>query len=197
MKELNEIIAENLIELRKQAGLTQQQLAKELNYSDKTVSKWELGYAIPSVDVLIDLAKFYGVSLDYIVNENEVKAEIEGKKVHHPFDHKLTALLLLNSIIVLIATVVFVWTLMSELVQPMWQVFVWGGALCMLISYLYVRKVWKHATLVKLILTSLFTWILIAAFYLQFLDQNIWYIFIIGAPVELLLVLISRMGVKK
>lgn len=196
MKDLNEIIAENLTELRKQAGLTQQQLAKELNYSDKTISKWELGYAIPSVDVLIDLAKFYGVSLDYIVTENEVKAEIENKKVHKFLDHKLSALLLLNTIVILVATVVFVWTCISESAQPFWQVFIWGGALCMLISYLFVRKVWKHATMVKLVLTSLFVWILITAFYLQFLDQNVWYIFIVGVPVELLIILIARMGVK-
>jgi len=196
MKDLNEIIAENLTELRKQAGLTQQQLAKELNYSDKTISKWELGYAIPSVDVLIDLAKFYGVSLDYIVTQNEVKAEIENKKVHKYLDHKLSALLLLNTIVILVATVVFVWTCISESVQPFWQVFIWGGALCMLISYLYVRKVWKRALMLKLVLTSLFVWILITAFYLQFLDQNVWYIFIVGVPVELLLILIARMGVK-
>ncbi|MCR5333190.1 MAG: helix-turn-helix domain-containing protein, partial [Bacilli bacterium] len=47
MKALSEIVAENLAALRKKVGLTQQELADRLAYSDKTVSKWELGRAIP------------------------------------------------------------------------------------------------------------------------------------------------------
>ena len=81
MENLNAIVANNLSELRKKSGLTQQQLAKQFNYSDKTISKWELGYAIPSVDVLKDLATFYGVNIDYLVNKHETTADIEKKNI--------------------------------------------------------------------------------------------------------------------
>ena len=56
MENLNKIIAKNISGLRKKSGLTQQQLAEKFNFSDKTISKWELGNAIPTVDVLKDMA---------------------------------------------------------------------------------------------------------------------------------------------
>ena len=79
MKPLNEIVAQNLVELRKKSGLTQQQLAENFSYSDKTVSKWELGYAIPSVEVLKSLADYYGVNVDYFLVEHQISAEVEKK----------------------------------------------------------------------------------------------------------------------
>ena len=68
MKNLNEIIGENLTFLRKKAGFTQLELGEKFNYSDKTVSKWEQGSVLPSVDVLKEIADFYGVSVDYILS---------------------------------------------------------------------------------------------------------------------------------
>lgn len=73
MKDVKEIIAENLIRLRQQAGLTQLQLAEKLNYSDKAVSKWERGESIPDLRVLIQLADIYHISLDDIVREQTEK----------------------------------------------------------------------------------------------------------------------------
>ena len=57
MKDLKDIIAHNLVRLRQQAGLTQLKLAEKLNYSDKAVSKWEMGESIPDILVLIQLAE--------------------------------------------------------------------------------------------------------------------------------------------
>ena len=73
MKELREIIGQNLTELRKQKGYTQISLAEKLNYSDKAISKWEKGTSLPSIDVLLDLANLYGVTLDYLVKEGDSK----------------------------------------------------------------------------------------------------------------------------
>lgn len=73
MKDLKEIIAENLIRLRQQAGLTQLQLAEMLNYSDKAVSKWERGESIPDLRVLIQLADIYHITLDDMVREQSEK----------------------------------------------------------------------------------------------------------------------------
>ena len=53
MDELKNIVASNLIELRVASGMTQSQLAEKINYSDKSVSKWERAEAIPDVAVLI------------------------------------------------------------------------------------------------------------------------------------------------
>ena len=64
MDELKETISKNLVELRTGARLTQAQLADMLNYSDKAVSKWERGEAIPDIRVLIKLAEIYNISVE-------------------------------------------------------------------------------------------------------------------------------------
>ena len=77
MKKLNEIIALNIANLRKAKGLTQQELAERFDYSDKTVSKWELGQAIPSLEVLKQLGDYFGVTVDYFLHED---SEIDKSK---------------------------------------------------------------------------------------------------------------------
>lgn len=80
MNDLKDTIAKNLIELRTHAHLTQLQLAEMLNYSDKAVSKWERGEAIPDIRVLIKIAEIYGVTLDDLVKEEAVAPKIQPKK---------------------------------------------------------------------------------------------------------------------
>ena len=65
--EFRKTVAKNLAAYRKMSGLTQLELAEKLNYSDKSVSKWERGDGLPDVYVLKTLADFYGVTTDYIL----------------------------------------------------------------------------------------------------------------------------------
>lgn len=193
MKALSEIVAENLIALRKKAGLTQQDLADQLAYSDKTVSKWELGKAIPSVDVLKELADFYGVTVDYLISENDVQVKMDEDKEKKERNNRIIVLFLIGTIIYLVATVVFVWTIMMKSMSPMWQVFIWATALAALVVADIVRRRMRTQKIAWLILSSIFVWSFIAGWYFQFLDQNIWYIFIVGAPIEILLVFLMIM----
>ena len=57
-----------LKELRTEKGLSQVQLAKELNgaVSKSSIGEWELNQRVPSLDAVIVLAKYFGVSLDYL-----------------------------------------------------------------------------------------------------------------------------------
>ena len=50
--ELKDIVAKNLVELRKIFGFTQLEIAEKLNYSDKAISKWERGESLPDVETL-------------------------------------------------------------------------------------------------------------------------------------------------
>lgn len=81
MNDLKETIAKNLSELRMRAKLTQVQLAEMLNYSDKAVSKWERGEAIPDLRVLIRLSRIYGITLDELVG-TETPAVQPKPKAH-------------------------------------------------------------------------------------------------------------------
>ena len=57
-----------LKELRIEKGLSQENLSKELNYkiSQSAIAMWELNKRIPNLDALIILAKYFGVTIDYL-----------------------------------------------------------------------------------------------------------------------------------
>ena len=67
-------IGKFLQELRKQHGLTQEQLAEQMCVARRTVSRWETGSNMPDMDILIDLSDFYEVDLREILN-GERKSE--------------------------------------------------------------------------------------------------------------------------
>jgi len=60
---------EKLIELRKKAGLSQEALGEKLNVTRQTVSKWELGQTAPGMDMLSEMSKIFGISVDELINE--------------------------------------------------------------------------------------------------------------------------------
>ena len=62
---------EKLIKLRRQSGLSQEELGYKLNVTRQTVSKWELGQTTPEMDKLVSLSKVYGITLDELTSEEE------------------------------------------------------------------------------------------------------------------------------
>jgi len=70
------LLSEKLYQLRKKSGLSQEQLAEQLNVSRQAVSKWESGNAFPESEKLIIISNYFGVSVDYLIKdvaEDEVK----------------------------------------------------------------------------------------------------------------------------
>lgn len=67
-------LEEKLIVLRKKKGLSQQELAEQLNISRQAISRWEVGTAVPSTDNLRSLCQLYNVSLDYLINDDTAEA---------------------------------------------------------------------------------------------------------------------------
>lgn len=61
--------AEKLQKLRKQNGLSQEQLAEKLNVSRQAVSKWEMG-TIPDMENMVKLGRYFDCSLDYLMNDD-------------------------------------------------------------------------------------------------------------------------------
>lgn len=72
----NETIGYRIKTLRKNKGLTQLQLAEKMFVSDKAVSKWETGEGNPELSILIKLAEFFDVSLDFILIGKEKEPNI-------------------------------------------------------------------------------------------------------------------------
>ena len=64
-------LSEKIYELRKKAGLSQEQLAEQLGVSRQAVSKWESGKAVPESDTLVTISNYFHVTLDYLLKEND------------------------------------------------------------------------------------------------------------------------------
>ena len=70
------MLSEKLYQLRKKSGLSQEQLAEQLNVSRQAISKWESGSAFPESEKLIIISNYFGVSVDYLLKD-EVEDEIK------------------------------------------------------------------------------------------------------------------------
>ncbi len=80
----NKKIGMLLQRLRKEKNLTQLELAKELNVTHQSVSKWEKGDSIPDISILSSLASFYHITVDELIkgelNQNEEKVNDDLQK---------------------------------------------------------------------------------------------------------------------
>ena len=71
-EDLRLIIGKNILSLRLESKMTQQTFGLTFNYSDKAVSKWERGEALPDISVLKQIADYFGVSVDYLLGRQEI-----------------------------------------------------------------------------------------------------------------------------
>ena len=79
MKKIN--ISENIADLRKKKGITQEQLAAALNVSPQAVSKWETNISQPDVHTLPCIADFFGVSIDYLFYGEDISYDDIYEKI--------------------------------------------------------------------------------------------------------------------
>ena len=186
--ELNKIIAKNLMHYRKAAGLTQAELAEKINYSDKSVSKWESGNGIPDVYTLVQIAKLYGLTLNDFVGEESPKKQEKKTKSFHTW-----IMLLSSGIVWLVATCIFV---LLKLLIPngeWWMSFVFA-VMANAIVLIVFSGVWKYRVL-NFISVSLLVWTAITCTYLttsliaawRGVDiRALWLLFLLGVPLQVL-----------
>ena len=105
MIEQREVLAKNLIKYRKYAGLTQQDLAEKLNYSDKTVSKWERAEGTPDIFVLKQIADIYDIKVDLLLSESPEKKP-KTKRIKNI--KRIIIMTLATLLVWLVATTVYV-----------------------------------------------------------------------------------------
>ena len=75
------IFADKLIQLRKKAGWSQEELAEQMNVTRQSVSKWEGAQSVPDLEKMVRLSELFGVSTDYLL-----KDEIEDTGCNMPSD---------------------------------------------------------------------------------------------------------------
>ena len=193
MKELKYVIGENILALRTKSKMTQSELAKELNYTDKSVSKWEHGEVTPPVDIMKSIADYFGVTLDYLVTENPSLPKNKYRDKSNRIN-KLVIVLLAISIVWLTATVLFVYLSLAQ-INGGWQAFIWAVPVCFIIAIVFNSIFGKPRH--NYIYISFLIWSLLAAVYVLLLKYNLWIIFIIGIPLQFGTVLWSKLKISK
>ena len=190
MKSIKEIVASNLVYLRKSKGLTQLELAEKLNYSDKSISKWEHGETLPDIEVLKKVADLYEVNIDYIVSDAPKEEKIKFLKKSPNRQNQIIISLLGVSFIWILSAVLFVY---SQIIlnTNYWLSFAWAVPISMLVLF-YFNKIWGKRIYLFIIM-SIFVWSLLICIYLQFLPYNIWLVFMVGLPIQVAIILWSQL----
>ncbi len=200
MEDIKNIIAGNIISLRRKKGMTQSELADILNYTDKAVSKWERGESIPNVIVLKEIADLFEVTVDYLINPREENESIEAeetttvikKTTNRGFITGMSILL-----VWLVAACVFI--IISSAIHGTgfkWISIIYAIPASMIV-WLIFNSIWFNKRRNFLII-SLLMWTALLALYLTLLlcGYNIWLLFILGIPGQIIILMWSRLKFK-
>ena len=196
-KNIAKIVGNNLTALRKSAGMKQIEIAKKFNFSDKTISKWESGESLPSLDVLVKLCEFYGITLNDLTSESldctgaaniiPVNAKIENT-------NKIIITLLAVTLVWIIATIAFIYAKLYTNVN-LWIAFIWAVPVSFIVG-IVLNSIWGKRK-INFILISFFVWTLLTAIYLQMIEYNLWVVFILGIPSQIAIILWSGLKSNK
>ena len=189
MDERKATIASNLIRLRLAAGMTQAELGEKLNYSDKSISKWERGDVTTDVFVLMQIADIFGVDVDYLLKpHNEIEPAIYNKPA---------AQATYTTNMITLVTLLGIWTVALFIFVILWicgmvvgLVFVYAVPVS-LITLLVLNSVWNGGRKNRFIIAALVLSI-IATVYLTFLRRNLWQLWLLAVPSLLLVFLGAR-----
>ena len=193
MDNLKPVIANNIINLRKSMNLTQAELASKLNYSDKSVSKWERAESVPDIAVLKEIADIFNVTVDYLLEtehkESKIKREtfLKRKKLNH-----LIIALLSASLVFLLATSVFVFfgLYSGHPNKRFGLIYIYAIPVASIVLLVF-NNLWGKRKINYLIITVLL-WSALLSVYLAFIPYNIWLIFILGIPGQIIILLWSK-----
>ncbi|MFA5525532.1 MAG: helix-turn-helix transcriptional regulator [Acholeplasmataceae bacterium] len=172
---------DNLIRLRKQHNYTQQNLADKLNYSDKAVSKWERGEALPDVATIGEIAHLFHLTIDELLfNEPENIEKISKQREQKPYLLKLSFLIV--SSVWLVAILLFVvLTLVLHNREQLWLTFI-AALPASMIVFLIFAILSKRKLLILLFVACLTVSVSLLAF-LVIQDPYNWLLFILPVPV--------------
>lgn len=190
LSELKLISASNIIKLRTGAGLTQAELGEKLNYSDKTISKWERGEAIPDAYVLTQMAEIFGVTVDYLLSSHDAweSPEQQEEKERKQEEHRYSV----NMIIAI--SVLGVWTMALTIFVMLWlfDIILWETFVVALpvsiLTYMVLICVFRRRRHLQFVIAA-FVLSLFILLYFTLPMQKPWQLFLIAIPAEIIVFL--------
>ncbi len=187
MNDIKQTIADNLVGYRKKAGLTQQQLAEKLNYSDKAVSKWERAEAIPDVVVLKTIADIYGIKVDDFFSEQVAEKKVGDNKHFRAARHWLISLLSVGLVYLVATIVTVVWLLVDESVPVAKYAYLVAVPISLIVAVVF-SCVWGRIWQTALTVSGLI-WSLCVVLNTLIPLTNSWLFYLIGAALQVLVIL--------
>lgn len=192
MEDIKSIVAKNITELRLLNNMTQMELAEKLNYSDKTISKWERAESSPDIAVLVEMADIFGVSLDYLVRaENIDEAVKENKRKETKYNRRVISYIS-ESVVWLIAIFAFIITsLITNETTFQWLYFVYALPVVLIIKLVF-NSIWFNPRHNYYIISAL-VWSILAAVHITFLyfKINVTLIYLLGVAAQIVIILWS------
>lgn len=193
MEDIKNNVAKKITELRTLNNMTQLELAEKLNYSDKTISKWERAESSPDIAVLVEIADLFGVTLDYLVrSENVEEAVSECKKKEVTFNRRAVSYIAEGGgwIVALFAFIIT--TLITNHMTFQWLYFVYALPVVLIIKLVF-NSIWFNSRHNYLIISALL-WAILATIHITFLyfKINVSLIYLLGVAGQFVIVLASR-----
>lgn len=182
-QEIKQNFSKNLINLRKAKKLTQLGLAEKLNYSDKSISKWERGDVMPDIVTIKMITDFFGISVDKLISGDATKK----------LSQKTSRILitLLSSVSVFFVATVFA-LFYTEFVNfdKLWMFYVFCLPIVSILLIIFCSK-W-FGVLASGIAVSSLVWtvgINVYLILLEFFMRNVWFVFVVCAAFQIVVVL--------
>ena len=194
MENVKETIAANLVSLRKANKMTQSALAEKLNYSDKAISRWEHAETLPDIETLCRICEIYGVSFEYLLRKDQKDVPAAHKQKSNRARRVIICLLSVCTVW-LVATILFAFinTLTSAL---LWQIFVWAVP-ASIITITVCNAMWWKSKVCASITASFINWTVIIATYFNLFSHNLWQLFLVGIPIQAIIMLAITIPEKK
>ncbi|MCM1393250.1 MAG: helix-turn-helix domain-containing protein, partial [Ruminococcus sp.] len=174
---------ENICRLRREKGITQIQLAQDLNYSDKAISKWERGESIPDTYTVFKIAELFNVSADELLGQtvkesNNTKEQKPKKERIFSSQPKQTFIPIISTIgVYFIASIVFfVLKNISVTSDFAWRSFVYATPAAAIVITVFASMWWKFRY--QCMCVSAIIWSIGSSLYCSFPVQNFGYIFL-------------------
>lgn len=191
MENLKKILAKNLVKLRKEANMTQSELAEKLNYSDKAVSKWERGESTPDIEILFELSRMYNVTIDELLTSEELNIKIFSDDINSNFlkNKKRTIITIISSLLVwVIATLLFVLTMwFFPDFEKSWLIFIYAIPACTIVILVF-NSIWGN-TLLNSLIISILLWTSVLSIFLtlpSFTYSGL--IFLVAIPMQIIII---------
>jgi transcriptional regulator with XRE-family HTH domain len=186
MDELKTVIASNIIRLRTAAGMTQAELGEKLNYSDKSVSKWERAEAVQDIYVMKQMSDIFGVTIDSMTGEKDTVTP-QNAQPFLPYRRSMITTLSVAGIWTVALLLFILFWILGEL---HWIIFVYAVPVS-LVTVLVLNSVWYEGRYNMYIVLFLVL-SLIGTVYLTFLRYNWWQLLLLAIPAALIVFLSFR-----